>query len=80
MGVVTFFLGWEIGWHRDLKGCSPMSYRPGPGWGLSCDLSEPWVLLSNRDNSTLECLALDEFEGPPGVCHYDWIVNRREYE
>lgn len=30
--------------------------------------------------TTLDYLVLDDFEGPPRVWHYDWIVKRNVYE
>lgn len=57
-----------------------MSCRLGSALGLSCDLSEPGVFLSNGDNSCLGiCLALDEFEGyPPAGSAVMTGLSRRE--
>lgn len=43
-----------------------MLHRLGPALGLSCDLSEPGFFCQTGIISTLECLVLDEFEGPLG--------------
>lgn len=66
MGVVTFFLGWEIGWQRDEK--NPLLCHTGLALPGACHV----IFLSlgffcqTGVIPTLECLALDELEGPLG--------------